>query len=132
LLLLEGEIPGVVGSVLHFYAVAAYGLQHPDSMNYTAEALAGLRSSVADLLSGRATMGELRARTRRAANCSTRVTRRAGDPQVSWHRGSWPMTVADVCTADTFGAYDTRVEYADRVTRWARTVIATLDAEDGG
>src|SRR5207245_1224173 len=48
LFLLEGEIPGVAGSALHFYAVAAYGLQHPDGMNYTAEALAGLRAALAD------------------------------------------------------------------------------------
>ena len=50
LLLLEGEIPGVAGSILHFYAVAAYGLQHPDGMNYTAEALAGLHATVAAAL----------------------------------------------------------------------------------
>ena len=43
LLLLEAEIPGVPGSILHFYAVATYALQHPDSMNYTADALAGLQ-----------------------------------------------------------------------------------------
>ena len=129
LLLLEGEIPGVPGSIPHFYAVAAYVLQHPDSMNYTAEALAGLRAAVADALDGRATLAGLRSRGRRAAEGPMRVTRRAGEPEVPWWRGDWPMTVADVCTADTFGAYDTYEEYADRIMRWARSVCETLDAD---
>jgi hypothetical protein len=129
LLLLEGEIPGVPGSILHFYAVAAYGLQHPDSMNYTARTLDGLRAAVADALDGRLTTAGLRSRGRHAAEGSVRVPRRAGEPEVLWRRGNWPMTVADVCTADTFGAYDTHEEYADRITRWARSVRETLDAE---
>ena len=128
LLLLEGEIPGVPGSLLHFYVVATYALQHPDGMNYTAEALDGLRRAVADALDGRATVDDLRRRNRRLADGPTRVTRREGDPEVAWPRGRWPMTVADVCTADTFGAFDTREEFADRVTRWARSVRETLDA----
>ncbi len=33
------------------------------------------------------------------------------------------------CTADTFGAFDAYEEYAERVTRWARSVRQTLDAE---
>jgi hypothetical protein len=129
LLLLEGEIPGVAGSILHFYAVASYGLQHPDSMNYTAEALAGLRVAVADALDGRTTTGGLLRRVRRTADGPARVTRRAGDAEVPWRRGGWPMTVADVCTADTFGSYDTYEDHADRVVRWARSVPETLDAE---
>ena len=76
LLLLEGEIPGVAGSILHFYAVATYGLQHPDSMNYTAEALAGLRAALADALDGRVTVGELRRRGRRDAGGPERVLER--------------------------------------------------------
>src|SRR3954454_6660386 len=83
LLLLEAEIPGVAGSVLHFYAVATYGLQHPDSMNYTAEALAGLRTDLADMLDGQMTVGELRRRGRRDTDGPRRVTRRPGDPDVS-------------------------------------------------
>ena len=43
LLLLEAAIPGGPGALAHFYAVACYGLQHPDSLNYTADTLAGLR-----------------------------------------------------------------------------------------
>jgi hypothetical protein len=127
LLLLEGEIPGVAGSALHFYAVACYALQHPDGMNYTAEALAGLRDALADSLDGRATMNDILRRNRRDTDGPRRITRRPGDPPVTWRRGPWPMTVADVCTAETFGSYDTYDAYADRVTRWARSVREALE-----
>jgi hypothetical protein len=122
LLLLESEIPGGPGAVPHFYAVASYGLQHPNSMNYTAEAIQGLRASVADVLDGRATLTDVRRRTRKKFDGSTRVTRREGDPEVEWYRGSWPTTVADVLTAGAEG-------YAGAVERWARSVRATLDTE---
>jgi Family of unknown function (DUF5946) len=128
LLLLEGEIPGVAGSILHFYAVAAYGLQHPDSMNYTAEALAGLRATLAAALDG-LPIDQLRRRIRRDAKGAGRVTRRAGDPEVSWRRGGWPMTIADVCTAETFGAYNSLEEHGERITAWARSVRETLDED---
>src|SRR5438067_9343800 len=91
LLLLESEIPGGPGSLPHFYAVASYGLQHPDSMNYTADTLAGLRARLTDMLDGRATLDETRRRVRHAADGAVRVTRRAGDAEVQWHRGKWPM-----------------------------------------
>src|SRR5262245_17469558 len=128
LLLLEAEIPGVAGSILHFYAVAAYGLQHPDSMNYTAEALTGLHATLTAALDGQP-IDKLRRRMRHDAEGAKRVTRRAGEPAVSWHRGNWPMTIADVCTAETFGDYDTYEHYGERVTAWARSVRETLDAE---
>ena len=128
LLLLEAEIPGVAGSILHFYAVAAYGLQHPYSMNYTAEALAGLHAILAEALDGQP-IEKLRRRMRHDAERAGRVTRRAGDPEVSWRRGTWPMTIADVCTAETFGSYDSLEEYGERVTAWARSVRQTLDAD---
>jgi hypothetical protein len=127
LLLLEGEIPGVAGSILHFYAVAAYGLQHPVGMNYTAEALAGLHTTLAAALDG-LPIDKLRRRMRHDTEGARRITRRAGDPAVPWRRGNWPMTIADVCTAETFGAYDTFDEYGERVTAWARSVRETLDA----
>src|SRR5205823_13780971 len=75
LLLLESQIPGGPGALPHFYAVATYGLQHPDSMNYTAETLAGLRTAVTEVLEGRVTIPELRRRSRRTLNGPTRVTR---------------------------------------------------------
>ena len=128
LLLLEAEIPGVAGSILHFYAVAAYGLQHPDRMKYTAEAFAGLHATLAAALDG-LPIDRLRRRMQRDAERAGRVTRRAGDPEVSWRRGGWSMTIADVCTAENFGTYDTYEEYADRVTASARSVRETFDAD---
>lgn len=50
LLVLEGSFHGVPGSILHFYAVACYNLQHPDSVGLTGEALGGLRRNLADAL----------------------------------------------------------------------------------
>lgn len=129
LLLLEGEIPGVGGSLLHFYAVAAYALQHPDGMGYTAEALDGLHAAVADALDGRASLDELRRRARASADGPARVRRRPDEPPPAWRRGGWPVTIADVCTAETFGQYETYDEHAERVVRWARSVRETLDAD---
>jgi hypothetical protein len=122
LLLLEWQIPGGPGALPHFYAVACYGLQHPDSMNYTAAALAGLRASVADVLDGRTTLDALRHRTREAVNGPARVTRRRGEVSVPWHRGRWPMTVADVLTVAPEAS-----AYAERVRHWAQSVRETLD-----
>lgn len=126
LLLLESAIAGGPGALPHFYAVACYGLQYPDSMNYTAAALAGLHTSLAEVLDGRATLGGVRRRTRRAMDGTVRVTRRAGDAAVPWRRERWPMTVADVLT----GAADAQT-YAERVLRWARSVREALDAALG-
>src|SRR5205809_713940 len=91
LLMLEGEIPGVPGSIAHFYVVATYGLQHPDSMNYTADALAGLRATLSAAVDGQLTVEGLRRRVRSDTNGATRVTRREGDEPVPWPRGDWPM-----------------------------------------
>src|SRR4051794_8105676 len=67
LLLLEYEVAadpdataGGRGQVAHFYAVSSYLLQHPEGMNYTAEALAGVRRGLADHLAGRVTISEQR------------------------------------------------------------------------
>jgi hypothetical protein len=124
LLLLESQIPGGPGALPHFYAVASYGLQHPDSMNYTAAALAGLRASLAEVLDGRATPGVIRRRNRRPLNGPVRVTRRPGEAEVPWRRGGWSMTVADVLPVAAEVA-----AYAERVARWARSIREALDAE---
>ena len=126
LLLLESMIPGGPGAVAHCYAVACYGLQHPDGMNYTADALAGLRAGVADLLDGRVTLDGLRHRTRRAVNGAVGVTRRAGDAAVPWRRGRWPMTVADVLTVAA-----QRDAYSVQVLRWARSTREALEDRSG-
>jgi hypothetical protein len=121
LLLLEAEVPGAPGALPHFYAVGCYALQHPDGMAYTAAALAGLRASLADGLAGRATPEAIRRRAGRGAEGARRVTRRAGDEVVRWPVREWPMTVADVCAGGTAG-------YGERVARWARSILDTLDA----
>ena len=58
-LLLEAEVPGGPGRLPHFYAVASYGLQHAGGMNFPAEAAAGLRAALADVLDGRASLGTI-------------------------------------------------------------------------
>ena len=122
-LLLESEIPGGPGEVPHFLAVSSYILQHPEAMNYTAEALAGCRKSVADQLAGRATLEQLRHRVRRAVNGPQRVTRRSGDPVPRWPVTAWSRTVTDVLAGGTEG-------YAGRVEQWANSIIRTLDAAE--
>ena len=123
LLLLESEIPGGPGDVPHFYAVASYALQHPESMGYTAEAVAGLRACLADHLDARLSLDAVRRRVRRGAEGANRVTRRGGDEVVRWPVGTWPVTVADVCAGGTEG-------YGERVEQWARSIREMLDASD--
>jgi hypothetical protein len=120
LLYLESEIPETAGSILHFYAVACYVLQHPDSFNYTADTLAGLRANLADALDGRATVAELRRRACQADG-PMRITRRPGDDEVPWHRSHWPVTVVDVCFVEP-------EHYVEQLLRWAHSVRETLDA----
>lgn len=122
LLLLEWQIPGGSGELAHFYAVGTYNLQHPRSMNLTADALAVLRTAINDCLEGRATIEEIRQRARRGAAAAGRVTRRPGDPEVSLPVTSWPMTIADVLTV---GA--DRDAYSERVSRWARSAVSALE-----
>jgi hypothetical protein len=126
-LLLEYEVAadapatsGGAGEVAHFYAVSSYVLQHPEGMNYTAEALAGLRRGLADHLAGRVTIPEQRLRVRRAADGAARVTRRTGDEVVRWPVASWPLTVTDVLAGGAAG-------YCVRVARWAESILRTLD-----
>jgi hypothetical protein len=107
---------------MHFFAVAAYGLQHPDSMNYNADALVGLRAILAEALDGRASPENIRSRVGRAADGAIRVTRRPGEALVPWRRGGWPMTIVDV--------YHVPVDkYAEHVLLWAHSVRETLDGD---
>jgi hypothetical protein len=125
LLLLEAEVPGAPGSIIHFFTVSTYVLQHPDSMNYTAHALNLMRIAHRDALDDRVTIEDLRRRARREFDGPQRVTRRAGDPEVVWRRGGWPMTAADALATATLDTY------ADVVVRWARSVRVVLDKDEG-
>jgi hypothetical protein len=124
LLVLEGSFPDAPGSILHFYLVAAYNLQHPHSVGLTAEALEGLRRNLADALDGKAPVAELRRRARLATDGPTRVRRRPGDPPAEWYRGPWPVNVTDVLGA-------TAATYPALVEAWARGVSTTLMAQPG-
>lgn len=121
LLLLEWQIPEGAGALAHFYAVASYGLQHPNSMNYTEEALTGLHHAVGDMLCSTITLEELKSRTRQAVNGSVRVTRHGNKRELSVEPIVWPMTVADILTVEVDAA-----AYLARVTEWARSVWETL------
>ena len=127
LLLLEAEIPGVSGSILHFYAVAAYGLQHPDRMKYTAEAFAGLHATLAAALDGLPIDGS-------AAGCNGMPSVPARHPAGGRSRGVLaPGRLVDDDRGrlhrGELGTYDTYEEYGDRVTAWARWVCETLAAD---
>ena len=87
LLVLESEVAAVFCpasidqcAAAHFHAVSAYILQHPEAMNYTAEALAGARQGLAEHLAGRVTIAQQLQRVRRAADGPTRITRRLVTP----------------------------------------------------
>lgn len=121
LLALEATFPGAAGSILHFYLVAAYNLQHPDSAGLTADALGGLRRNLADALDGKASLQELRRRARQATDGPTRVRRRPGEPPVEWHRGPWQVNITGALAA-------TAATYPDLIRAWAGAVRATLDA----
>lgn len=123
MLALEWTLHGGPSHIAHFYAVSTYGLQHPDSMNYTEETLIRLYASITDLLEGHATLDEVLLATRRAANGSVRVTRREDDSLPVWHRGGWPMTVADVLTVEA----ETDA-YLTRVRAWARSACEMLSS----
>jgi len=122
LLVLEGTFPSAPGSILHFYAVATYNLQRPDSSGLTAEALHGSYQSLADVLDGKLSLELLRRQVRRTADGPTRVRRRQGEPPVGWYRGPWPINVVNVLTA-------TAATYPEFVEAWAHAVRATLDAQ---
>ena len=130
-LLLESQIPGRSDYQSHFYAVTSYILQHPDTMNYKADAFAGARQNLADMLDGTATIYEVRQRMRRAADGPTRVVRRPGDPVPTGHTGTWPVTIADVLSLSA-NCDPTATDYAAHVLRWAQSIRQTLATEENG
>lgn len=124
MLLMEGDVPGAAGSIIHFYTVATYNLQHPASMNFTAAAISGLREIHARVLDDMITLEELRQQTRARAHEAGRVTRRTGETLLRWPGRPWPMTCWDVCAGGPG-------EYRERVVRWAEVVREKLDRELG-
>ena len=124
LLGLEWQVPGGPGGRAHFLAVASYNLQHPSQ--FTAVMLSGLRQTLSDVLSGRATIADALARARTVTDGATRVERRPGDADhpLEWPR-RWPMTVRDVCDVPAS-------RYLDQVHAWATAVDASLTDKSGG
>lgn len=96
----------------HFLTVATYNLQHP--AQFTAEAIAGLRTAFAGYLDGAMTIADIRGAIGQVANGSQRVLRpEAERVPVLRH---WQMTIADVYIPD-------RPEGAAvRVRAWAQSV----------
>ena len=94
-------------------------------MNYTLDALAGLRQAVADALNGRATIEMPRPRARSGAKAMGRITRREGNEEVLWRTEGWPITVAHELAVDETNAS----AYAEQVLNWARSVRETLDED---
>ena len=119
LLALESDIPGGPGETAHFFAVATYGLQHPDSMGYTETTVKGLLDAVHDVLDGRASVADIRARMQRLAASHGRVTRRDGDSIPRNAVDAWPTVVTDVVAGGVDG-------YQERAKQWARSVVETL------
>jgi hypothetical protein len=117
LLALEAQVPDGPGELPHFLAVASYNLQHPSQ--FTEEALIGLCATLADLLAGRATLEDIRRRTRHAVNGPTRVLRQPDDPRPTGWPTAWPLTVTHAWRAAP-------EDYAARVREWAEAVSASL------
>jgi len=120
LLALEWDVPGGAGTVAHFFAVSSYGLQHPVSMQYTVEAIAWLKSAVAQALETGCSIESLRASARTQGQ-DAHVTRRDGDPVADWGVERWTSTVADILAGGVDG-------YAERVRTWAAAVVSDIDA----
>lgn len=119
LLALEWQVPEGAGTIAHFFAVSSYGLQHPDSMRYTVEAIEWLRAAVTTALATGCSVEVLRA-SARSTSKNARITRREGDPVPSWGVDRWTMMVADILAGGTEG-------YAERVKAWAASVIDDID-----
>jgi hypothetical protein len=126
LLFLEAQVPGAPGAEPHFLAIASFNLQHPSM--FLPNALLGLRRTVADVLTGRATLDDARRRARHVASGRARVRRHAdtvlsSSDQLVLHAWptSWPLTVVDVCRVPPD-------RYVESVHRWATSIIEALDA----
>lgn len=125
LFLLASQIPGAFDGWPHFYTVAAYGLQHPDDLCAPASALEDLRAGVADALVGRGTLDDIRRRMVPGAAQTGRSRHRSRKAAGQRRVVKWPITIVDVCVGGIEG-------FAERVERWARSVLEALDAAETG
>jgi hypothetical protein len=126
LLALEREVdaPPDVGQQAHFHAVSSYVLQHPVSMRCSADARAGLRRLLAEQLSARVTLEQVRRQVRRNAEGAARVTRGGEEAAGAFQALAWPTTVVDVLRGGADG-------YPQRVRAWAASVVETLGSTAG-
>ena len=120
LLFVEAEVAGGPGKMPHFYAVSAYGLQHPGSMGLTAGTLEGMRAAVQAALTGEASVADLREQAAAGAADAGRVTRRGDERVPQWPVERWPIVVTDVVAGGADG-------YAGRVEAWARSIVEAVD-----
>jgi hypothetical protein len=120
LLALEWQVPDGAGTIAHFFTVASYGLQHPDSMSYTVETIAWLKSAVTEALEMGCSVESLRT-SAKAQGEGAYVTRREGDPIPSWGVEHWATTVTDILAGGT-------EDYGQRVRDWAASVVCDIDA----
>jgi hypothetical protein len=104
-----------------FYAIAAYGLQHPEDLGAPAQVQADLRASVIDALAGRATLDGARRRVGRGTASAGRGRRLPAETAARRRVEKWPVTIADVCAGGVEGL-------AERVEHWARSVVESLDS----
>lgn len=114
--------PNDLGPRIHFFAVGTYQLQHPDTLD--AAAVLGLYTSIGDMLAGRTTVAETRAKARRSFDGPRRVRRRGAterDPTLGPWPELWPMTVADCCDVEPEA-------YFDAVRGWTESAMATIVA----
>lgn len=120
LLTLEWQVPDGAGTIAHFFAVSSYALQHPDSMNYTVEAITRLKSAVEQALATRCSVESLRD-SARSASKGAHVTRRPGEPVPHWGIFEWSVTVEDVIAGGTD-------DYLQHVRYWAASTVSDINA----
>ncbi len=101
---------------VHFHTVTTYELQHPSAFPLTDDTRAWMEQTLADVVEGRATVAEVRTRTRRAYDGPRRVL---ADHAPAPALRRWTRTVADVGAPDP-------LHHVDRVLAWSRAVLADL------
>lgn len=114
--LLALEFTDPAAGAVHHLTVIGYMLQHD---GYSVEARAWAEEALRAILEDGLTPGELRRRSRRRLDGGER---RWGvrNPEEPRRRLDWPVTLADVW-GDPAG-------HPDRVRRWARSVLDTIQA----